>query len=337
MTAESAEPQLTGPQRAAIFLLGMGEQGAAAVMRHMDPKEVQSVGEAMAGLTDVSDDQIAHVVQDFSEKVSSVSSLGIGADDFTRRVMVEALGEKKARSVLHKVMSGVTSQGMDALRWMDASSVAELIAAEHPQIIALVLASLEEDHAAQILVLLPETTRTDVIMRIARLESIDPAALEELDQVLERQLGGNQELPPSALPGMNTAAAILNQLDSAQEAQLLESVKQVDVDLGDQIQEKMFVFENLMALDDRGMQRLIRDISVDNLVVALKGVDEELQERFFKNMSSRAAEMLKEDREGKGAGKRAEVEEQQKEILITAAKLAEGGEIFRGKGGDDLV
>ena len=334
--ADSAE-QMTGSQRAAIFLLGMGEQGAAAVMRHMDPKEVQSVGEAMAGLTDVSNEQIAFVIQDFSEQVSNINPLSIGTDDFTRRVMVEALGEKKAAGVLHKVLNGVSSQGIEALRWMDPGAVAELIAEEHPQIIALVLATLEDEHAAQILVLLPEEVRTDVIIRIARLESIDPAALEELDQVLERQLGDVQELPPSSVAGMTTAAAIMNHLDSGIETALLDSVKQVDVDLGDQIADKMFVFDNLMALDDRGMQRLIRDISVDNLVVALKGVDQELQDRFFNNMSSRAADMLKEDMESKGPVKLAEVEEQQKEILIVAQRLAEDGEIFMGKGGDDFV
>lgn len=334
--AESAS-ELSGSQRAAIFLLGMGEQGAAAIMKHMAPREVQSVGEAMAALKDVSNEQIATVVQDFSEKVSSVSPFGVGASDFTRRVMVEALGEKRARNMLGKVMNGAASKGMDALKWMDARAVAEVIEGEHPQIIALVLASLDGQHAAQVLALMHSDIRADVVLRVARLELIDPTALQELDQVLERQLGKSQEFPPAAVDGMTTAAAILNNLDSAQETELLDAMRQVDNELGDQIQELMFVFDNLMSLDDRGMQRLIRDISVDNLVVALKGVDEALKERFFKNMSSRAADMLKEDLEAKGPVKLAEVEEQQKEILGIANKLAEEGEIFMGKGGDDFV
>lgn len=328
---------LTGPQRAAIFLLGMGESGAAAVMRHMAPKEVQSVGEAMAALKDVSNEQIAEVVQDFSERVNAVNPIGIGANDFTRRVMIEALGEKRARSMLGKVMNGASSKGMEALKWMDARSVAELISEEHPQIIALVLASLDGDHAAKVLALLPGEVHADVLMRIARLELIDPTALEELDQVLERQLDNTQEFPPASVDGMSTAAGILNNLDPEQEAEVLEAMKQADMELGEKIQDLMFVFENLMTLDDRGMQRLIRDISVDSLTVALKGVDQELQERFFKNMSSRAAEMLKEDMEAKGPVKLSDVEEQQKEILVIAAKLAEEGEIFMGKGGDDFV
>lgn len=334
--ADSAE-NLSGPERAAIFLLGMGEAGAASIMRHMAPKEVQSVGAAMAALKEVSNEQIAEVVQDFSERVNAVNPIGIGANDFTRRVMVEALGEKRARSMLGKVMNGATSKGMDSLKWMDARSVAELIGDEHPQIIALVLASLDGDHAAQVLGMLPTEIRADVVLRVARLELIDPTALEELDQVLERQLDNTQEFPPASVDGLNTAAGILNGLDSEQEAEVLEALKQADMELGEKIQDLMFVFENLMTLDDRGMQRLIRDISVDNLTVALKGVDQELQERFFKNMSSRAAEMLKEDMEAKGPVKLADVEEQQKEILVIAAKLADEGEIFMGKGGDDFV
>ncbi|MEZ5569429.1 MAG: flagellar motor switch protein FliG [Halioglobus sp.] len=336
MTAESAG-NLTGAQRAAIFLLGLGEEGAAAIMRHMEPKEVQRVGEAMAGLRDVSNEQIATVVQDFSEKIASVSPIGIGSDDFTRRVLVEALGEKRARSMLNKVMQDKNSTGMDALKWMDARSVAGIIRHEHPQITALVLASLEPDHAAQVLALLPMETRPDILMRIARLELVDPSALQELDRVLEKQLVGDQEAPPTTVDGLNTAAAILNHVDSGDESLLLDSMKKLDGELGEKIQELMFVFENLMALDDRGMQRLIREIATDKLVIALKGVDDDLKNKFFKNMSSRAADMLKEDLEAQGPVKLADVEAQQKEILTIAAELAEAGEIFLGKGGDDFV
>ena len=334
---DSPTNELSGPQRAAIFLLGVGEDGAAAIMKHMAPREVQSVGEAMASLSDISNEQIASVVQEFSEKVSKVSPIGVGAGDFTRRVMVEALGEKRAHSMLSKVMQGNTSKGMEALKWMDARSVVEIVSAEHPQIIAIVLASLEGDHAAEILALLDSDVRSDVILRIARLELIDPAAMQELDQVLERQINKGQELPPASVDGMNAAAAILNHLDTAQETEVLDSVKRVDMGLGEKIQEMMFVFENLMSLDDRGMQRLIREISVDNLVIALKGVDDELQEKFFKNMSSRAADMLKEDLEAKGPVKLADVELQQKEIVGVASQLAADGEIFIGKGGADFV
>jgi flagellar motor switch protein FliG len=329
--------ELSGSQRAAIFLLGVGEQGAASIMKHMDPKEVQRVGEAMAGLADVSNEQIASVVQEFSETVDKVSPIGIGASDFTRRVMVEALGEKRARSMLNRVMQGRPSAGIDALKWMEASSIANLIKNEHPQVIAVVMVSLDGDHAGQVLSLLPEAVRADVMLRIARLDSIDPMALEELDRVLEGLLVDSQESPPTSVNGLTLAAAILNSLDSSTESDVLDSMKSIDGELGEKVQELMFVFENLLAVSDRGMQRLIREISVDSLATALKGVDNDVKDKFFNNMSSRAAEMLKEDLDAKGPVKLSEVEESQKEILTIAAKLADDGEISLGKDGGDFV
>jgi len=328
---------LSGSERAAIFLLGVGEQGASEIMKHMAPKEVQRVGEAMAGLEDVSNEQIASVVQEFSENVNEISPIGIGAGDFTRRVMVEALGENRARTMLNKVMQGPASTGLEALKWMDARSVTGLMKKEHPQVIAIVMASLEGDHAAQVMSGLPPEIRTDVMMRIARLDTIDPAALQELDRVLENQLADSQEFPLTSVNGMTSAAEILNNLDSTAEAELLDSVKAIDGELGEKIHELMFVFENLLSVNDRGMQRLIREISVDSLAVALKGVDDEVKDKFFNNMSSRAAEMLKEDLDAKGPVKLSEVEEAQKEILVIATQLADDGEIFLGKDGGDFV
>tara|TARA_R110002110_G_scaffold405241_1_gene624173 strand:- start:6132 stop:7139 length:1008 start_codon:yes stop_codon:yes gene_type:complete len=328
---------LTGSQRAAIFLLGLGEEGAAAVMKHMEPKEVQRVGQAMAALSNVADEQITTVVQEFSEKVSGVNALGIGTGDFTRRVMVQALGESKARNMLSRVMHNGATKGMEALKWMDARSVAGLIRNEHPQIVAIVLASLDADHAAEVVELLPEEARTDALLRIAQLDLIDPAALQELDVVLEKQIGNYQSLPPTTVKGLDAAASILNHLDSKLEAKLLEEMQAQDEELTSKVSELMFVFEDLSSLDDRGMQRLIREISVDDLVLALKGVDEQIKEKFFKNMSSRAAEMLKEDMEAKGPVKVSDVEEAQKGILAIASRLSDEGEIFLGGGDGDFV
>ena len=328
---------LSGSERAAIFLLGVGEEGAVAIMKHMAPKEVQRVGEAMAGLADISNEQIVAVVQEFSDKVGKVSPIGIGTGDFTRRVMVQALGENRARSMFNKVMQNSSNKGMEALKWMDARSVAGLIKREHPQIIALVLASLDGDHAGQVISLIPLDIRTEVILRIAKLDLIDPEALQELDQVLEKQLGSTQKSPPTLVDGMNAAVTILNNLESSVEAELLESLKDLDEELTEQIQDLMFVFENLLAVDDRGMQRLIREISVDSLAIALKGVDGTLADQFYNNMSTRAAEMLKEDLEVKGPVKLSEVEAAQKEILNVATQLADDGEISLGKGDADYV
>lgn len=334
-----AEKSLSGAQRAAIFLLGVGEETAAAVMRHMEPREVQRVGEAMASLSGVSNQEMESVLREFHEEASNVNPLGIGASDFTQRVLVQALGESKARSMLSKVLPGKqNTRGIEALKWMDATAVAELIEDEHPQIIAIVLASLDDDHAAAVLGSLPAAVRPEAMLRVARLEVIDPAAMEELDQVLERQLGKVRKSPPRSVNGMTSAAAILNNVDADMESSVLGAIREADEDLGERVSELMFVFDDLLDLDDRGMQRLIREIAVDQLVIALKGVDEAVQNKFFGNMSSRAADMLKEDLEAKGPVKLSEVELAQKEILAVATRLADEGEVAIGKrGGDDFV
>jgi flagellar motor switch protein FliG len=333
-----ASASLSGAQRAAIFLLGVGEESAASIMRHMEPREVQRVGEAMASLPGVSDAQLGEVLGEFNERAGAVNALGIGASDFAQRVMVQALGEEKARTMLAKVMPGkAKTRGIEALKWMDARSVVNLIGEEHPQIIAIVMASLDGEQAAAVLRELPSDLRADVMMRVARLEMIDPHAMEELDKVLEKQLGRVAKTPPRQVDGMTSAAAIMNSVDAELETLVMDSLREQDEDLSERIAELMFVFDDLQGLDDRGMQRLIREISVDTLVVALKGVDTALQEKFFGNMSSRAADMLREDLDAKGPIKLADVESAQKEILATAKQLAGEGELMIGKGGDDFV
>lgn len=330
--------KLSGAQRAAIFMLGVGEESAASIMRYMEPREVQRVGEAMAALSGISDTQLAEVLNEFHTRSETINPIGIGASDFARRVMVQALGEKKAHSFMSRVMPGKEkTRGIEALRWMDAGSIADLIGDEHPQIIAIVLTSLEGDHAAEVLAKLPAELRPDLMMRIARLELIDPTAMEELDKVLERQLGRAAKTPPRAVDGLSSAAAIMNNVSSDLESQVMDEMRNSDADITGKVMDLMFVFDDLMRLDDRGMQRLIREISVDTLVIALKGVDEQLQEKFFGNMSSRAADMLREDLDAKGPVKLAEVEAAQKEILAAAKQLADDGELMIGKGGDDFV
>jgi flagellar motor switch protein FliG len=324
---------LSGSQRAAIFLLGVGEESAASIMRHMDPREVQRVGEAMTSLSNVSNEQLEAVVSEFSDQIEHVNALNIGTEDFTRRVMVGALGETKARNMLSKVMRKSNSKGVEALKWMDARPVAALLSKEHPQIAAIVLSSLEAPHAAEVLALISADRRADIIYRLATLELIDAGAMHELDQILEKQLGGLQELPPSSVNGVGVAASILNHLESSLESAIMDSLKERDEVVGEKVRELMFVFEDLLSVNDRGMQRLLRDIAVDRLVVALKGVNKNVQDKFFNNMSSRASEMLREDMESKGPVKLSEVEEAQKEILTIAASLAEEGEIILGGGG----
>ncbi len=333
-----APARLSGTERAAIFLLSLGEQEAAAVLKHMGPKEVQKVGAAMASLTNVSKDQVGAVLDDFVQTVENQTALGVGSDDYIRKVLISALGEDKADGLIDRILLGRNTKGLDALKWMDARAVAEIIRLEHPQIIAIVLSYLEPDHAAEVLQHLPERVRPDILMRIASLDGIQPSALHELDEILEKQFSGNANVKSSSVGGLRSAANILNFVDTAQEGPIMDTIKELDADLGQKIQDLMFVFDNLVDIDDRGIQSLLREVSTDSLLVALKGAEEAVKEKIFKNMSKRAAEMLRDDLEAKGPVRLAEVEAAQKEILAIARRMAEAGDIvLGGKGAEQYV
>ena len=332
------ELNLTGSQRAAIFLLGVGEQAATEVMRHMSAKEVQQVGEAMATISKLTNNQVESVLADFHLESAEINPLGLEAPDFTRRVMTSALGQDKAQNILSQVLETPEEHnGVEALQWMAPKAIADVLGGEHPQIAATVMTQLYDEQAANVLALLPDDMRKDVILRIARMEELDPRAMEELDRVLESQLGTLQRTPPRKVLGPDNLAAILNATDSELEQEMLEALTQADEDLSDDVKEKMFVFDNLIKLDDRGFQTLVRDIDQEKLLVALKGVDQELTERFFNNMSERAADILREDMEASGPVKLADVEAAQKEIVKTAMKLADEGALMIGKGARDYV
>jgi flagellar motor switch protein FliG len=332
------ELNLTGSQRAAIFLLGVGEQAATEVMRHMSAKEVQQVGEAMATISKLTNNQVESVLADFHLESAEINPLGLDAPDFTRRVMTSALGQDKAQNILSQVLETPEEHnGVEALQWMAPKAIADVLGGEHPQIAATVMTQLYDEQAASVLALLPDDMRKDVILRIARMEELDPRAMEELDRVLESQLGNLQRTPPRKVLGPDNLAAILNATDSELEQEMLEALTQADEDLSDDVKEKMFVFDNLIKLDDRGFQTLVRDIDQEKLLVALKGVDQELTERFFNNMSERAADILREDMEASGPVKLAEVEAAQKDIVKTAMKLADEGALMIGKGARDYV
>lgn len=332
------ELNLKGAQRAAIFLLGVGEEAATEVMRHMSAKEVQQVGEAMASISKLTNAQVESVLADFHEESAEINPLGLEAPDFTRRVMTSALGQDKAQNILSQVLEKPDEHnGVEALQWMAPKAIAEVLVDEHPQIAATVMTQLYDEQAAKVLELLPDEMRKDVILRIARMEELDPRAMEELDRVLESQLGKLQRTPPRKVMGPDNLAAILNATGSELEQEMLEALTSVDEELGDDVKEKMFVFDNLMQLDDLGFQRLLREVAQENLLTALKGVDEVLAERFFKNMSERAAEILREDMEASGPVKLADVEAAQKEVVRTAKKLADEGVLMMGKAARDYV
>lgn len=337
--SDTRNSKLNGAEKAAVLLMTLGETDAAEVLKHMSPKEVQKIGEAMATLANVPRDSVSSVLGDFCDAVDEQTELGIGNEDYLKNILNSALGEDKARNIIDRILLGRHSKGLDALKWMEPRAVADLIRLEHPQIISIVLSYLEADQAADVLAALPENMRVDIIMRISSLDGIQPSAIHELDDMLEKQFSGNADnIRTSAVGGIKTSANLMNFLDASLEAELIEKVKEIDDEMGAGIQDLMFVFENLIEVDDRGIQALLREISSETLIIALKGSDEAIKEKIFKNMSRRAGEMLKDDLEARGPVKLSEVESAQKEILSVARRMAESGEIsLGGKGSDEYV
>jgi flagellar motor switch protein FliG len=329
--------ELSGVEQAAVLLLTLGEDEAASVLKHMGAKDVQRVGAAMAQLGSISREQVSSVLDAFSLQLETQSSVGGGTDDSIRRILVTALGEEKASGLIDPILGGRSSKGLDALKWMDTRAIADMIRQEHPQIVAIVLAYLEPDQSAAVLALLSEEMRADVIMRIATLDGIQPSALSELDEIMEKQFVGTSAGKTSVIGGPKVAAGILNLVDTSQESAIMDQIRAVDETLGTTIQDLMFVFDNLIELDDRGMQELLRQVPSDKLLLAIKGADERLKEKIFKNMSQRAAEMLRDDLEAKGPVKLSEVEAAQKEILAAARRLADAGTIALGGKGEAYV
>ncbi|OOZ37001.1 flagellar motor switch protein FliG [Solemya velesiana gill symbiont] len=333
---ESTASDLKGVDRAAILLLALGEKDAAALLSHMGPKEVQKLGAAMTGLSNVSTEQMETVMRSFVKSLRTQTALGLDSDKYIRNVLTKALGPDKASGVIDRILLGRAGKGLDQLKWMDPRAIAEMIRLEHPQIISIVLSFLDANQAAEVLGELPERARSDILMRIATLEGIQPNALQELDSILEKQFSGATSVQSSSLGGVKTAANILNLLDNSEE--VLETITSADEELSQELQDNMFVFDNLIDVDDRGIQTLLREIASEQLLVALRGADEMLKEKIFKNMSKRAAEMLRDDMEAAAPVKLSDVEMAQKEILTVARRLADAGEIMLGgAGGEEFV
>ena len=324
-----------GVNRSAILLMSLGEEGAAEVFKHLSPKEVQKIGEAMAKMRTVDVQLVDSVLEQFGAEAGQQTSLVPDNDEYVRSVLKRALGEDKAGLLIDRILQGSDIAGIESLKWMDPSGVAELIRNEHPQIIASIVVHLERDHASGILSNLSERTRNEVLLRVATLDGIQPHALRELNEVLAKILAGSDKLKRTALGGVKAAAEMLNFMGSSAETSVLEAIREQDDDLAQKIADQMFTFEDLMKVDDRGIQLLLREVQADSLVVALKRADPGLRERIFKNMSQRAAETLREDLESKGPVRVSEVESEQKEILKIVRRLADEGQIMLSGGGED--
>jgi len=326
---------LSGTEKAAVFLRSIGEEDAAQILKHMSPKEVQKVGQAMATLANVTREEVKTVINSFVSTVEQETGLGIGSHDYVRNMLVGALGEDRAGSLLDRILSGSNTNGLEQLKWMDARGIYEIIRLEHPQIIAIVCSFLEADQAAGVLSMFPERDQSNIVLRIATLDGVQPAALSELNEILEKQFSGNAGTQSTSVGGLKTAADILNFVDTSVEASIMERIKESEPDLGQNIEDLMFVFDNLIDVDDRSIQTLMREIQSDQLQLALKGADEALKEKFLNNMSERAADMMRDDLEAMGPVRLSDVEAAQKAILATARSLSDKGEIMLGGGGGD--
>lgn len=337
MNEQAALAELEDIEKAAIFLLAIGEEAAAEVLKKLGPNEVQSLGAAMAELKDVKRERIVSVMESFADKVDDTTGFAMSSDAYLRSTLNKALGEDKAANVVDRIVLGGNTRGLDALKWMEPRGIADVIRYEHPQIQTIVIAYLDGDLAAEVLSFLPEETRLDIVVRVAKLETVTPEALNELNEILEKQLSGKSSTQKRKIGGFKVAADIMTSLDTAVETEIMEGLSSIDEELTTQIQDLMFVFSNLNGVDDRGIQALLREVSTEVLVIALKGADEELKNKIFSNMSSRAADLLRDDLEAMGPTKLSDVENAQKEILTIARRMAEAGDIVLGGSGEQML
>lgn len=325
-----------GSERGAILMMTLDEDAAAEVFKYLSPRDAQELGMRMAHLKNISNEQISHVISDFNEEFETISAVSLNSSDHIRSVLVKAMGEERAASLLEDIFDANEGTGIDSLNMMEPSMVAEMIRDEHPQIIATIMVHLERGQAAEVLLHFDDQLRNDVVLRVSTFSGVQPAALQELTEVLGSMLDG-QNLKRSKMGGVHTAAEILNLMNSAQEESALESVRAHDDDLAQKIIDQMFVFEDLVSADNRTIQRLMQEIDQNSLVVALKGTTEELIGRFTANMAIRAAEMLREDMEMRGPIRVSQVETERKQILQVVRRLADTGEITLNKDDDEYV
>lgn len=327
-----------GVERAAILLLGLGEENAAEVIRHLEPRQVQKVGETMTTLTNINQAKIDEVLNEFIAEARNQTTFTSDPSKYVKTVLTTALGDVKAKPIIERIVVSEQDGGLNQLKWLEGKTVAEVIRNEHPQVMATILTYLDSEQAAEVIKHLAEQKRVDVLMRMCKIDSIKPEALQELGQVIEEQMVGVRTGKAAPVGGIKSVADLINHLDGSTESQVLEGITDEDEEIAEQIQDKMFVFENLNDMDGRSIQTLLREVSTDVLLISLKGGTEKVKEKIFTNMSKRAGDLLRDDLEAQGPVKVSEVEGAQKEILSIARRLAEAGEISLGaKGGEEMI
>ncbi len=335
MSSSSSNMDERGLEDAAILMMSLGEEEAAEVFKHLAPKEVQRLGETIARMKAIPREKVEGVLEKFTAEAGDQSMLVSDTDEYVKAVLRKALGEDKANLLIDRILQGSDVTGIESLKWMDAGSVAELLRNEHPQIVAAILVHLDFEQSSSVLKCFTERQRNEVLVRIATLDGIQPSALKDLNEVMSKVLAGGDKLRKASLGGVKTAAEILNMLGTSIETSVLDYIREADNELAQKIMDNMFTFDDLVKLDDKGIQSLLREVQSESLVIALKGATPELREKIFKNMSTRAAESLREDLEGRGPVRLSEVEAEQKELLKTVRRLADEGQIVLGGGGDD--
>lgn len=329
---------MDGIERAAILLLSMGEENASEVLKHLEPRQVQKVGMAMCSMSSVSRAKMQNVFVDFISAIEDQTSLTVDSEEYLRTVLIAALGEEKAIPFIDRIIVSDRDSGLNRLKWLDGRLIADVIRNEHPQIIATILIHLDSEQAAEVVRYFSPDKRAEVLLRMCNIDTVKPEAISELGKVIEKQLTGQTVGKTSSVGGIKSAADVINFLDGAMEEEVLEKIKDWDEELGDKIRDKMFVFENITDMDDRSVQVLLRDVTSEQLKLALKGTAEPTKEKIFSNMSKRAADLLREDLEVLGPVKVIDVERSQREILAIARNLAEDGKIALGaKGGEEMI
>jgi len=325
----------TGLENAAILLMSLGEEDAAEVLKHLTPKEVQGVGETIARMKSIPRERVENVLEMFSTVAGdNVTPVG-NTDAYVRSVLKKALGEDKANILLDRILQSNEVEGIDNLRWMDTAAVAELMRDESPQIVAAILVHLESPQASAVLKLLPERHRNEVMVRIATLDGIQPAALKDLNEIMGKLLSNADRVKKAGLGGVKAAAEMLNQMGAGTETSVLDFIREMDNDLAQQIMDNMFTFDDLIKIDDKGIQALLKEVQTESLVISLKGAPVELRDKVLRNMSTRAAETLREELDSRGPIRVSEVEAEQKEMLKTVRRMVDEGTIVMGGGGDD--
>ena len=326
-----------GVEDAAILMMSLGEEQAAEVLKLLAPKEVQRLGETISRLKAIPRDRVEQVIDKFDAAANGDGLMVTDTDEYVKSVLRKALGDDKANLLIDRILQGSDTSGIESLKWMDPSSVAELLRNEHPQIVAAILVHLEFDQAAEVLKQFGERHRNEVMVRIATLDGIQPSALKDLNEVMSKVLAGGERMKKSNLGGVKAAAEILNMMGNAVETSVLDFVREADGDLAQKIMDNMFVFDDLVKIDDKGFQALLKEVQSDQLVLALKAASPELRDKVFRNMSSRAAESLKEDLDSRGPVKLSEVEAEQKEMLKIVRRLVDEGQIVMAGGGDEQL